>query len=49
VNLGMNDLLLIIGQKEVELALLRHQIAVLTDQLKAASQGPVPPAETEPR
>lgn len=41
----MNDLLLIIGQKEVELALLRHQVAVLTDQVqKLTPSGPKPEA-----
>jgi hypothetical protein len=43
----MNDLLLIIGQKEVEIALLRHQIAVLTDQVQALTPAPAP-SQPEP-
>jgi uncharacterized coiled-coil protein SlyX len=48
-GITMNDLLLLIGQKEVEIALLRHQVAALTDQLKRATPPPAAPAETEPK
>lgn len=52
--LGMSDLLILIGQKEVELALLRQQIAVLTEQVRQLTPKPddaqgAATTETEPR
>lgn len=41
----MNDLLIIIGQKEVELAILRQQVALLTDQVRALTPAPPPVGE----
>lgn len=48
--LGMSDLLILIGRKEVELALLRQQIVVLTEQLRQAQPAAQPaPAPEAPR
>lgn len=52
MTLQMNDLLLLIGQKEVEIAVLRHQVAVLTDQVQKltppAAPAPEAPANVVP-
>lgn len=42
-QLSIGDLLSIIGQKEVELVLLRARVQELTEQLRQATAPPAPP------